>query len=302
MFESLFRLRHTIFALLIGTLLSGCAAATNHAMPATELPAAPSIQSASSEPVNASATSSPGYLTSGSYAFTATYSDIRPAIEETANANTHLAIALYTADPILQQKARIQNTYQLETSLASMKTRTTASPRPATLEYDIEHWSSTPLPEQNNPASSIATAAAIAHNSGFKFAVAPDMNFMGFRYLGAKYGCSFNMSSGIVPSVAWAHVDILNLQIQRPANSACSPNGNYQQLRTWVNQIVSYVRHQNPNIFIQAQFSTLEETASQTIGATDAIKDLINGVYVAYPDATCSNCSDSALLSILRSL
>ena len=183
-----------------------------------------------------------------------------------------------------------------------MNAGTTASPRPAILEYDIEHWSSTPTSEQQNPVGSIATAASIAHKAGFKFAVAPDMNFMGFRYLGANYGCSFNMSSGIVPSVAWANVDVLNLQIQRPANSACSPNGNYQQLQTWVNQIVTYVRHENPNIFIQAQFSTLEETASQTISATDAIKNLINGIYVAYPNDTCANCSESALLSILQSL
>jgi hypothetical protein len=300
--KNLHRLRGAIPCVLVGALLSGCASAVSQAVPPAAVAAASSVHSEAVGAATNTASSTPGQPVAGSYVIMATYASLRPAIEETANANTYLAADLYAADPVLQQESRLANTFTMASSLAALKSAGSASPQPAILDYDIEHWSSTPSAEQSNPVGSIASAASIAHSAGLRFETTPDMNFMGFRYLGAAHGCSFSMSAGIVPSVAWANVDMLNLQIERPANSACSPNGNYQALQGWVSQIVTYVRSKNPNIYITAQFSMDEEDAAQAIAAIAAIKSQVDGIYVAYPNDTCANCSESALLSILQSL
>ena len=283
------RFSRLIIPAIAASLMSACGG--NSAAPVStiaSLPAGPagsqsqSYTRANSAPPLAQNSSGTG-LSKGAWMFVVSDSTLRPALDQNVSALTHVAVDIYDTDATIASATSRNNTFVMRTSLADLRTMSTGNNgNPAMLLYDLEHWTLTPLWEQQNPVQAIADGAAIAHNAGLLFGVTPDMKFTGWSYLGAKHGCAFSMSNGIVPGVKWSQVDMLTLELQRPANFACSPNGNFSQMVSVVTQIVNIVRQENPNIYINAEFSLGEEPPSTIIAAANSIKSLVNSIYVAY--------------------
>jgi hypothetical protein len=226
---------------------------------------------------------------------------IRSAIDQTATSLTHVAENMYYSDPTLSSKTKQSNTFLERPSLDAVQLAATEKPLPATVFYDFEHWSATPLSERQNPARSFAEGAQKVHADGLKFGVSPDMNYLGFSYLGGKQGCSFNLKSGLEESVDWSQIDQLNMQVQRPANAECSRNGDYSELAYDVSQIVNFVRAENPTIVISAEFSLEEEPPSQILAAAAAVHPYVNLVRIVYP-APCTYCTPANELAVLQGL
>jgi hypothetical protein len=124
------------------------------------------------------------------------------------------------------------------------------------------------------------------------------MHFLGFRYLGAK-GCSFNYATSIVPSVDWAAIDTVNLQVQRPANLNCSKGGNFSQMISAVDRIASDIRSRNPHVYMTAELSLAEESPATILAAARAVRSYVDGVGIAYPPP-CAYCSAGNLLTVLQ--
>jgi hypothetical protein len=241
------------------------------------------------------------HIPKGTWMFAVSDGDLRSALDENASSATHVAVDIYNSDPTIAQLTPRANTFLTRPSLAQLQNASTGNNgSPAMLQYDIEHWTQTPASEQADPVGSIEKAATIAHGAGLKFGVSPDMNFMGWKYLGANEGCSFSMSAGIVPNIDWTNVDALNLQLERPANAACSPAEDFSQMVTVVTEIVAYVRSENPNAYITAGFSLAEEPPKTIIAAANAVRSSVNGFYVSYPGG--GYCSAANLATTLAGL
>ena len=241
---------------------------------------------------------SPVFSQRGSYMFVVSDRNVRSDIERTATTATRLAADMYYSDPIIARKVLKANTYIMRPSLSELRQVTSISQRPGMLMYDFEPWHSTPLMEQADPARSFAEGAAIAHSHGYKFGVSISMHFLGFRYMGTK-GCSFNYSTSIVPTVNWAEIDTVNLQMQRPANPYCSKDGNFSQMTSAISRMSSYIRAHHPRVYLTAELSMAEESPPRAIAAAKALRSYVNGVGVAYPPP-CAYCTAGDLLTLLQ--
>ena len=283
------RFSRLIIPAIAASLMSACGG--NSAAPVSTVASLPAVPAGSQSQSYTRATSRPPLaqnssgtgIAKGAWMFVVSDTNLRPALDQNVSALSRVAVDIYDTDATIASATSRNNTFVMRTSLADLRAMSTGNNgNPGMLLYDLEHWALTPLWEQNNPVQAIAQAAAIAHGAGLRFGVTPDMKFTGWSYLGAKHGCAFTLSNGVVPGVNWAQVDALTLELQRPANFACSPNGNFSQMVSVVTQVANIVRQQNPNIYINAEFSLGEEPPSTIIAAANSIKSIVNGIYVAY--------------------
>jgi hypothetical protein len=215
-------------------------------------------------------------------------------LNQTATTNTWLDKQIIANDPTL---ATIPlHSYKLGDSIAQIGTLSAEKPGAQTVIYDIEHWSSTPLAEQQNPVSSIESASQVAHNAGKKFGIAPDGLFMGID----PSQCTASVSAGIVPSVNWAHVDVLNIQAQALANNSnCASVQNYA---SFVKSVVQIARATNPDIVVISQVSLRDSDPTRALQAASSVYGNVNGIYVAYPASCTTYCTLANLTALLKGL
>lgn len=234
--------------------------------------------------------------TSWNGAYTLTTSLVPSSLlDQTANSNTWLDKRLVTADPTLATRG--VHTFKLADSLVAMSGISAETPGAQVAMYDIEHWTSTPLAEQQQPAASIDSASKIAHAAGKRFGIAPDGLFMGVH----PGRCVGVITDGIVPKVNWSHVDVLNIQAQALASStksACS----VQQYAAFVQTVTSYVKSKNPNIVVMAQTSLRDSTPQRVLDAAAAVHGIVSAFYVAYPATGQGYATPSNLTTVLTSL
>jgi hypothetical protein len=187
------------------------------------------------------------------------------------------------------------NTYKLGDSVAAVTSLALDdNPGAATIVYDIEHWSETPASEQQDPAAAIAQAAAVAHSDGKKSGTAPDG-----RFLGVVGNCTYNVSNGIVPTVNWKNIDMFNIQAQALASDSACGAGNVTQYVSFVKQVVSIVRAQNPNIVVTAQLSLSDSSPATILAAASEIEGIgVNAVYIAYQTGV-AGCTVANLTQVL---
>ena len=294
-------MRLTPLALLLALAACGGGAGSSGSV----VPSTPSISSATTDPVSQttpspspSATAAAAQATptpaawNGAYAFSTNLSSTYPLLQQTASSNTYLDRRIVTSDPLL---ANIVHTYKLADSLVAMSAISSEKPGAQFAIYDIEHWTNTPLSEQQNPAASIAQASQIAHAAGKKFGIAPDGRFMGV----INGRCTSSVAAGIAYTIDWKQVDLLNIQAQALAtNGECATAASYA---SFVQSIANIARSQNPNIEIMAQVSLRDSTPAMALQAARSVKGIVNGIYVAYP-APCTLCTLSNLSAILTGL
>jgi hypothetical protein len=221
-----------------------------------------------------------------------------PMLNQAATANSRVNLRIWHDDPMLQFVIPWSHTHKLADSLSSMTTLSQQKPGAAAIIYDIEHWSSTPVSEQQNPVASIEQAGSIARSYGKLAGTAPDGEFIGIK----PSKCSFDIGNGVVPGVNWKDLDIFNVQAQMLASDSRCGTGNVTQYLAFLKQVVSMVRNENPNIVITAQISLADSSPTTALAAIAAAEGIgVNAIYVAYP-ASCTTCTLSALTTVLSAL
>jgi hypothetical protein len=230
----------------------------------------------------------------GAYAFSSDVPSAFAVIAQTANANTWLDGLLVTTYPAFARLGT--HTFELADSLAQISSISAEQQGVEVVIYDIEHWASTPLAEQQRPIISIAQAAAIAHDAGKRFGIAPDGLFLGID----TGHCTANVSAGIVPLVDWTKIDVVNVQAQELADTSnCKTIQNYT---AFVTRVASTARSQNPNIVIIAQVSLRDSDPARALQAATSVFGIANVIYVAYPAPCSTYCTITNLTTLLTSL
>jgi hypothetical protein len=146
--------------------------------------------------------------------------------------------------------------------------------------YDVEHWTNTPIAEQNDPIGSINKGADLVHNAGLKFAIAPDRQFLLANY----------------KNIDWTRIDLVNLQLQTLANDPVT----YSQ---YAQSIVSVIKSQNPKTEIFIQVSFTKSNTTQIINAIESVKNIVDGIYIHLDKVSvCPNCTLSNLEQVLSTI
>ena len=261
----------------------------------TPPPAPSSIASPTPAPLPGAALSFGNRVFNGAYVFTENQRSLYGVISQTATQNTRLSIQIAKSYPAVVRTVGQANTIEMASSLAAMAS--IVNDGEAVAYYDIEHWPSTPVSEQQNPVASIEQAAQIAHGSGKLFGVTPDGAF-----LGHDGSCAFNVQHGIASQIDWTSVDELDIQAQGLADdSACGP-GNVTAYAAFVSQIASIARAANPHIRIVAQVSLKFSAPATVLDAARAVRGVADSILVAYPSSGCANCTTDNLSAVLGAL
>lgn len=285
---------------LVAAALAACSDGPA-AVPTTlgALPGAPVTGQASAA---RTALTSAGYASTpnwgGAWMFTDDDSDAYTILAQYATPNTNITWPIYHRDPAIESKVAPSQTIFYASSLAQVSSGAQTSVKPPWEFYDIEHWSATPLTEQQDPVGSIAKAAQIAHAAGKKFGVSPDGIYMGVTR------CTFEMSLSIIPQVDWTRIDELNIQGQHLASdNTCSKVGS-ASFQYMVDQVASYVMSKNPNIRISAQLSMRDSSPARLIAAANAVYGTANVIHISDPDTSysCVYCTLSDLSAVLAAL
>ena len=258
-------------------------------------PALPAASHTLRSTVSAGTGSVPNW--NGAYMFTDDDSSAYAELAQTATANTRVTWPIYHRDAAIESSVTPADTVYIGASLGDVTSG--AQQKPPYVFYDPEHWSATPLTEQQNPAAAIAKAAQIVHAAGKKFGVTPDGEFMGV------YRCTFVMSKSIIQSVDWTQVDELNIQAQHLASdNTCTKVGS-SSFQYMVTQIAAYVKSQNPNIAIVAQVSMRDSSPARILAAAGSVYGIAEAIHVSYPAGStqgCNYCSPADLATVLHGL
>ena len=234
----------------------------------------------------------------GAWMFTDDDSDAYAILAQYATSNTNVTWPIYHRDSAIESKVAPSQTIFYASSLAEMTSGAGPNVRPPYEFYDIEHWSSTPISEQRDPAGSIAKAALIAHSAGKKFGVSPDGIYMGVT------GCTFDMSLSIIPQVDWTQVDELNVQAQHLASDNTCGKAGSASFQSMVQQVATYVKAKNPNIRIAAQLSMRDSSPARIVAAANAVYGIADAIHISDPDASysCGYCTLADLSAVLTAL
>ena len=233
-------------------------------------------------------------LFSGSFVFAQNDSSLYTLLAQALTQNTRLSVDITKADPSLAQLIGSGKTMEMAASLANVSA--ILSDGETAAYYDIEHWGSTPLSEQQSPVASIAQAAQVVHSAHKRFGISPDGQFMG-----REGGCRFDLSKGIAQQIDWSQVDEVNIQAQALADDSSCGAGNVSKYAAFVSQIAALARAGNPNVYVVAQVSLVNSSPATAIKAAASVRGVADAIYVAYP-APCGNCTAANLAEILREL
>jgi hypothetical protein len=127
--------------------------------------------------------------------------------------------------------------------------------------YDAEHWSQTPLAEQNNLASTVLAASQTVHGLGLQFWVTTDPGF----------------AATTIEPIA-ENADVL---VMPGAYLEASPSA-YQ---AFVVPLIAEARAANPRVKIYGRVDFINGTPQQDLAALEAIERQIDGIDVYVTDS-----------------
>jgi hypothetical protein len=164
--------------------------------------------------------------------------------------------------------------------------------------YDPEHWSFTPITEQQNVGAATAQAASIAHGAGRQLIVTPASDLADVEAPGESF-----LQTDDLAKVA-ASANVVEIQAQGlERNSA-----NYA---AYVAQAVSQIRSANASVQIYAGLSTNPSggpvTAPELVSDVDLTRSEVLGYWlnIPAPSASCPRCAapdPQIALDLLQSL
>jgi hypothetical protein len=125
--------------------------------------------------------------------------------------------------------------------------------------YDIEEWSKTPKRERNNAVKSITKGADIVHDGGYKYGIAPSAEYLIEHYR----------------QINWSNIDFVDMQLQRFSEDPTT-------FSNYTRQIGSFIKEQNPDILLFVQLSFSRTDYTQTSAAIQSVKDIVDGIFIAY--------------------
>ncbi|MGI6206842.1 MAG: hypothetical protein ACOYEW_01400 [Anaerolineae bacterium] len=130
------------------------------------------------------------------------------------------------------------------------------------LGYDLERWDQTPTWEQENPVEAVRRMRDIAHAHGLQFVLGPS------RYFNVNY------ATQMAPYV----------DIYIPQAKAYQANLSLSEYRTTLRELFTSIKQANPNIKIWLDVAPnpkgVPMTAQQMLDCVNAVRDLIDGVWV----------------------
>lgn len=286
---------------IVAAALGACSGGGPGAAPTTvsALPAAPApgqVSPARTALTSAGYSSTPSWA--GAWMFTDDDSDAYSILAQYATSNTYVTWPIYHRDAAIESAMAPSQTIYYGSSLADMSSGSSTRVKPPWEFYDIEHWSDTPVSEQQDPVGSIEKAAQIVHAAGKKFGVSPDGIYMGVTR------CTFDMSLSIIPQVDWTQVDELNIQAQHLASDNTCWKVGSASYQSMVQQVASYVKSKNPNIRISAQLSMRDSSPTRIIAAATSVYGIADVIHISDPDTSysCVYCTVSDLSAVLTAL
>jgi hypothetical protein len=131
--------------------------------------------------------------------------------------------------------------------------------------YNAEHWTATPLSEQNNLASTVKSAGQVVHGLGLQFWVVPDDAF----------------AETTITSIA-QNADVIVLQGQRYETSPSS-------FQAFMVPLIAQAKAANPAVKVYAQVDFIAGTPQQALAALEAVDTFIDGIAVYVSSADLSN-------------
>lgn len=153
-------------------------------------------------------------------------------------------------------------------------------PRVTHILYDIEHWSRTPLEEQQTPILSVGEASRRVHAGSLKYGITPDAPFLIENY----------------EQIQWTEVDFLGMQLQRFSQNTTEFSGH-------VKNISSYVKAANPSTQVFVQLSFRFTDSAEMIAAIEGARPWVDGYIIAYLPSSTSclpDCNPQALAEVLE--
>jgi hypothetical protein len=164
--------------------------------------------------------------------------------------------------------------------------------------YDPEHWSFTPLTEQQNVGASTAQAASIAHGAGRQLIVTPASDLAEVEAPGQSF-----LQTDDLAKVA-ASANVVEIQAQGLERNSSNYAG-------YVAQAVGQIRSANASVQIYAGLSTNPSggpvTASELVSDVNLTKSEVVGYWlnIPAPSASCPRCAPpdpQIALDLLQSL
>lgn len=153
---------------------------------------------------------------------------------------------------------------------------------------DLEHWSFTPLQEQQNPEQYYEEASTLLHSRGLKLVATPGLDL--FKGVGKGPLYEQILSSGLYTSLAKI-ADVVDIQAQSLENSPAL----YAQ---FVTSAARQIRDANPSVTILAGLTTsgrngVVPTGSVLVEDASAVQSSVSGFWINIPSpgATCPTCS-----------
>jgi len=152
--------------------------------------------------------------------------------------------------------------------------------------YDNEHWSFTPLQEQQNPAHYEALAAAAAHAHHLTFIAAPAVDLTRVLEPGASDHYAAYLRAGIASGAA-RYADVIDLQAQNTEIEASS-------YVAFVTGAAAQARAANAHVTVLAGLTTNGSGVTPGLLASDftAVRATVAGFWLNVPGqgASCPNC------------
>jgi hypothetical protein len=147
------------------------------------------------------------------------------------------------------------------------------------IAYDIEQWEKTPELERVDPLLSISKGAAIAHQAGYRYGIAPDAVTLIDNY----------------KKINWTEIDFLDMQLQRFSQ-------NVTEYSNIAKELSAHIRSKNANIEIFSQLSFRFTDANDMIKVIESTKNAVNGFIIFYDTGShlcVSTCSPHELNLVL---
>jgi hypothetical protein len=164
------------------------------------------------------------------------------------------------------------------------------SSRISEILYDPEHWSYTPVSEQENVGASSQQAESMAHADGKQLIVAPATNLAQVSDPGATAANSFIATDDLAKVAPSANIVEIQAQgLERDTS----------RYAAYISQAVSQIRSANPNATIYAGISTNPSgapvTAAELVAAVQATSSEVSGYWLNIPSPgdDCPGCGAS---------
>ncbi len=154
--------------------------------------------------------------------------------------------------------------------------------------YDSEHWSFTPLHEQQDFSGAMRQVAQLVNSHGLTLIAAPALTLTTVLAPGARSAYEGYLQAGLGKDAALA--DIVDVQAQRAERDAGTYAG-------FVRAAAAQIRAANPSAVVIAGLSTnptgAPVTADQLVAAMRAVAGQVQGFWlnIPTPGPKCPNCN-----------